>query len=132
MLKESNCDVIEDETKPKSRKDIRRKSAPAALNLQGDFSTNLVQKPQPLVFSMEGCKVGHILAILNHFITSMKGKWSEVTALEFSRDIQVLLDYLHLNYEEHRTSRADSMAVCLILLVGGKLGISKRDFVDCL
>jgi hypothetical protein len=87
---------------------------------------------RPLTLNIDGCKCGKILYVLNHFIMNMRDKWDAETSVTFSSEIQKLLDYLSINTANFKTARADSLAVCFILLVGSKLQISKKDFVGTL
>ena len=63
---------------------------------------------------------------------NMREKWDAETSVTFCVEIQKLLDYLTINAAKFKTARADSLAVCFILLVGSKLQISKKDFVATL
>lgn len=129
--RESSVEIIEIDSTV-DRNFSRRKTDPSFDREVTQNEKKVIKKPEGLYLNFDGCKAAQIIAILNHFIFSMTKRWSTEVSKKFQQEIQLLLDYLGMNHESYKTSRADSLAVCYILLVGSKLGLSKKDFVECL
>lgn len=78
--------------------------------------------------SLTGKKNGMVLHTLATFQSNISGKWDKTQSEEFNRLIQQFLKWYELNQDEFKYCKGDSIAASILLLVGTKIGISKKDF----
>lgn len=77
-----------------------------------------------------GPKSAQLLFCMNLFQMQMKSKWNFAMEQEFLRLSQIMLDFFSSNVEQLKNQHAESIAASICLLVGSKIGISKKDFLD--
>lgn len=77
-----------------------------------------------------GPKSAQLLFCMNLFQMQMKSKWSFAMEQEFLKLSQIMLDFFSSNAEQLKNQHAESIAASICLLVGSKIGISKKDFLD--
>jgi len=82
--------------------------------------------------SASGPKSSQLLFCMTLFQMHMKGKWDKKLEQEFLNYTQTMLDFMNNNVEMMKNQHAESIAASICLLVGSKIGISKKDFLDAM
>lgn len=110
-----------------TRKVHSNESSPKSSSYQQTKDTEKRQ-PAKLNQKLQGRKGGVILFSIATFQQEMKLMWDRKTQCEFVETVQRFLGWYELHENEFKTSQADSIAAVILLLVGTKFKVSKRDF----
>merc|ERR1712183_659882 len=105
---------------------IIRPETPKPFSIANAKSENRIA-PQRLHTS--GPKSTQSLFCMSLFQMQMKQKWSQKAEAEFMKYAQFMLEYFSIHNSELKNQHAESIAAAICLLVGSKVGISKKDFL---
>jgi len=79
-----------------------------------------------------GPKSAQLLYCMNLFQMQMKFKWTPAMEHEFLKLSQFMLDFFSANSDSLKNQHAESIAAAICLLIGSRIGISKKDFLDAM
>lgn len=87
---------------------------------------------KPVRLTCVGPKSTQLLFCMNLFQMQMKSKWNFAMEQEFLKLSQIMLDFFSSNVNQLKNQHAESIAASICLLVGSKIGVSKKDFLDAM
>ena len=96
-----------------------------------EVDTPQVESPlKPLHIDMKGLKSNQILKTIDIFAESTKGKLSAKEHKTMYALAQEMLNFVEENHNDFKRHQGESVAICMQLLIGSKLGLSRRDFLE--
>lgn len=121
-----HSDIEDDMITQPAMHNFQRRSSDPTQALRRVYSDDI----RPIRLTCVGPKSAQLLFCMNLFQMQMKSKWNFTMEQEFLRLSQIMLDYFSAHVESLKNQHAESIAASICLLVGSKIGISKKDFLD--